>query len=245
MLKITYLNDEFKLIKKKITGEKPDYKRIAESNASAILTIDGEEVIPHININNVVSIEDGDGKVINRLFYHPHPKKKLIPELFSKTSGIKNYLLMQQAIDDSKVALQLNGSVKYYDDDKYGSNLVFICKTLEVAQNLKFYNFGFEDFLDCNSVEVCYGNFEKEQKWLGNTLFYPTTKEEASHALIKGDWGGSFNNTDATSLIERLEKYNIVYKHNASSNGGGAGVLYYVIKKEDMEDLYEYFRKIK
>lgn len=245
MLKIMYLNNEFKLIKKELSGENPDYKRIAESNASAILTIDGEEVIPHININNVVSIEDGDGKVISRLCYHPHPNKKLIPELFSKNSGIKNYLLMQLAIDDSKVALQLNGSVKYYDDGKYGSNLVFICETLESAQNLKFHNFGFENYLDCNSVEVCYGNLEKEKKWLGNTLFYPTNKEEASHVLVKADWGGSFNHTDTSSLIERLGKYDIIYKHNASSNGGGAGVMYYVIKRKDLENLYEYFRKIK
>lgn len=244
MLKITYLNDEFKLIKKEFKGENPDYKIIGESNASAILIVDGEEVIPHININNVVSIENDD-KVINRLFYHPHPKKKLIPELFSKTSGIKNYLLMQQTIDDSKVALQINGSVKYYDDDKYGSKLVFICKTLEAAQNLKFHNFGFENFLDCNSVEVCYGNLEKEKKWLGNTLFYTTTKEEASHVLVKGDWGGSFNHTNAASLIERLGKYDIIYKHNATSNGGGAGVVYYVIRKENAEALYEYLRKIK
>lgn len=241
---VKFLDENFKIVKKAFIGENPSYKRLGETNESAVLTIDGEEVVPNININNIVSIEN-DGKIIDRLFYHPHPKKKLIPELFSKNSGIKNYLLMQQTIDDSKVALQLNGSVKYYDDSKYGSNLVFICETLENAKNLKFNNFGFENYLDCNSVEVCYGNFEKEQKWLGNTLFYPTTKEEASHALIKGDWGGSFNHTDASSLIERLEKYNIVYKRNASSNGGGAGVVYYVIKKEDLEDLYEYLRKIK
>ena len=204
--------------------------QLKEYGQRVLTAYNQQALFPYIDYDSVLHVHYNNGKAMMKT------EKKHDSAYFSRKSAIKNCLLMNNTLDNSKVVLFVDGSCRYYDDGKYGSNLIFMIDSLEAAKNFKFYNFGFADYLDCNYVKVCYGRYE-------NKRFYPTTKEKASYALFKADWGGSFNDTDGKTLIERLEKYGIQYKRNATSNGGGTGIIYAIIDKESEERMYGYLSK--
>lgn len=123
-----------------------------------------------------------------------------------------------------------NGQCMYADKTKYGSRISFIFKNEENVDNYKYIDV-FCNHYDCNKVSVMYGRYWKSGK--GAACFTPTTKEEASHVLVKGDWGGAFYDTRGRYLDDALES---VYQYRYSS-GRGIGVTYYVVPKEVFEKL--------
>ena len=177
---------------------------------------------PSLSYDKVVTIEYGD-KIENN-----------IDKNFSKRSNIKNCLLMQKNLDDSKIALQLDGSVKYYQD-RCGLGFVFVCTDLESAKNLKFYDVC---FLNYYNVKICYGNLKGRN-------FYPSNKE-ANHIVVftTDNEGGKSNNKNIELLIRKLEKYNIMYKYIEVKSSDEISSIFIVIDKKENDDLYEHLQQI-
>lgn len=177
---------------------------------------------PSLSYDKVVTIEYGD-KIENK-----------IDKDFSKRSNIKNCLLMQKNLDDSKIALQLDGSVKYYQD-RCGLGFVFVCTDLESAKNLKFYDVC---FLNYYNVKICYGNLKGRN-------FYPSNKKEANHIVVfTTDNEGKSNNKNIELLIRKLEKYNIMYKYIEVKSSDEISSVFIVIDKKENDDLYEHLQQI-
>ena len=115
---------------------------------------------------------------------------------------------------------------------KFEPNIVFVLKN-----EYKSYLYDFEDMPSDVRHEinikwdgtpyVMYGRYWISKK--GSKCFTPTSKDMATHILIKNSWGGCFEHSRgrefdlASSLSE--------YSRHASSNGGGAGYCYYIMKK--------------
>lgn len=78
------------------------------------------------------------------------------------------------------------------------------------------------------SPSIMYGKFWISKK--GSKCFTPTSRELATHMLIENTWGGAFDHTrgreyeNVSSISE--------YARRTSSNGGGCGFCYYIMKKE-------------
>ena len=117
---------------------------------------------------------------------------------------------------------------------KYEPNIVFVLKN-----EYKSYLYDFEDMPSDVRHEinikwdgtpyVMYGRYWISKK--GSKCFTPTSKDMATHILIKNSWGGAFDHT-------RGREYDLVsemaeYSKSASSNGGGLGNSYYVLKIGD------------
>ena len=116
---------------------------------------------------------------------------------------------------------------------KYMPNIVFVLKN-EYKSYL--YDFGImpndiENQLNIHwdgSPSIMYGKFWISKK--GSKCFTPTSRELATHILVKNDWGGAFDHTRGREydLVSEMAEYSRL----ASSNGGGIGYSYYVLKTE-------------
>jgi len=74
------------------------------------------------------------------------------------------------------------------------------------------------------------GDFRINKK--GNRVFQ--IDGNGSFILVGISWGGSFNDTTGSCNIPNMPS---VYHRRASSNGGGLGKTYYVIKISDLENI--------
>lgn len=115
---------------------------------------------------------------------------------------------------------------------KYEPNIVFVLKN-----EYKSYLYDFEDMPSDirheinikwdGTAYIMYGIYWISKK--GSKCFTPTDKAVATHILINNHWGGCFEHSRgrefdlASSLSE--------YSRFASSNGGGTGYCYYIMKK--------------
>ena len=127
--------------------------------------------------------------------------------------------------------LLLNNDMLVRDYGKYNPDIVFVLKD-EYKSYIQEYEPMHNDMRTALNIPwdgeptVMYGRY-----WIGSkgTLcFTPTSKEMATHLLIKNSWGGAFDHT-------RGREYDLVspmaeYSKSASSNGGGLGYSYYVLK---------------
>lgn len=115
---------------------------------------------------------------------------------------------------------------------KYEPNIVFVLKN-----EYKSYLYDFEDMPSDVRHEinikwdgtpyVMYGRYWISKK--GSKCFTPTSKDMATHILIKNSWGGAFDHTRGREydLVSEMSEYS----KSASSNGGGTGYCYYIMKK--------------
>lgn len=123
-----------------------------------------------------------------------------------------------------------NGNFLIIDYGKYATNLSFInnVSTIEYMKRDK------QEFnLPEGDYSCIYGNFFVSKK--GIKCFKILPKEEASHILIRDNWGGCFNSYRGRTLPED----NALYYRRASSNGGGTGYDYAIYKKDWKYSLSE------
>lgn len=118
-----------------------------------------------------------------------------------------------------------NGTFLKRDYDKYGSHLCLLLKEpheVWVEASLGDYNIANKD----PRVYVQYGQYFVSKK--GTKCFRITDKEHATHHLLNFPWsrrgGDKYLFDDITD--------GVIYKHNASSHGGGIGNTYVVVKKD-------------
>ena len=125
-----------------------------------------------------------------------------------------------------------NGDIIINMFGKYNPDIVFVLKD-EYKSYIQEYEPMHNDMRTALNIPwdgeptVMYGRYWISKK--GSPCFTPTSKDMATHILIKNSWGGAFDHTRgrefdlASSLSE--------YSRHASSNGGGTGYCYYIMKK--------------
>lgn len=130
-----------------------------------------------------------------------------------------------------KSLLLLNNDLIVNMFGKYNPDIVFVLKD-EYKSYIQKYEPMHIDMRTALNIlwdgepTVMYGRYWISKK--GSKCFTPTSKEMATHVLIKNSWGGAFDHT-------RGREYDLVspmaeYSKSASSNGGGMGYSYYVLK---------------
>ncbi len=124
---------------------------------------------------------------------------------------------------------------------KYEPDMIFvISKEMEMDDDGKIidpleftylYNHTLEgmNVLFNGRVDALVGKFWISKK--GNKCFSPCKRSEASHFLIRVDWGGSFDPTRGNKPDRVKEIENVTYFCRKASNGGGTGYDYWVVPK--------------
>lgn len=127
--------------------------------------------------------------------------------------------IYHEVIDMANVITLDNGKFLIKDYGKYASGLCF------VSDKPKFFwnEIKREDLnLGRGEYAALYGYYYVSKK--GTKCFKLSSKLQATHMLLRDNWGGAFNSYRGNTLVE----LNHEYHRRASSNGGGTGYDYAV-----------------
>ena len=162
---------------------------------------------------------------------------------------------IRKTLNDNRIIRLPDGRFSVPLTGKYDPNMTFIVPAENTMQSDTEWSnpIDFRDFnvvakninipFNASDFRVIFGDYAEKN---GKQIFEVKPYEEAKHLLIKADWGGPSDNTRGISTSDR-ETYvkgndEILAFKCASSNGGGSGCDYYVMKNTDrMRDDYDEF----
>lgn len=201
-----------------------------------------------------VAIEDWKWKVYRGIYDGDYPLIDIeVIGNFKEEWVISNYIVSKQLVATNQYNRKITKEFeKYYPYElpkgtiildngnylmnkygKYEINLSIISKIPALNwQDIDHRNLNLPD----GNTAIIYGSYFVSKK--GTKCFRITSKETATHKIIKDNWGGAFSKYRGGTL----PKDNAVYYRVASSNGGGMGVDYAIypidwIYKMSEEDI--------